>query len=35
MKFPYVLSNFGTLIRDGYFYQDRTNYIPQLEETGR
>ena len=34
MKFPYALSNFGTLMRDGYFYQDRTNYIQQLEETG-
>ena len=34
MKFPYALSHFGTLIRDGYFYQDRTNRIPQLEETG-
>ena len=34
MKFPYALSHFGTLIRDGYFYQDRTNRIPQLEESG-
>ena len=35
MKFPYALSNFGVLMRDSYFYQDRTHYIPQLEETGR
>ena len=35
MKFPYALSNFGTLIREGYFYQDRTDRIPQLEVTGR
>ncbi|MCC7277246.1 MAG: AAA family ATPase [Chromatiaceae bacterium] len=35
MKFPYGLSDFGTLIQDGYFYQDRTDRIPQLEEAGR
>ena len=35
MKFPYALSNFGVLMRDSYFYQDRTHYIAQLEETGR
>ena len=35
MQFPYGLSDFGTLIQDGYFYQDRTDRIPQLEETGR
>ncbi|WP_295408181.1 AAA family ATPase [uncultured Thiocystis sp.] len=35
MKFPYGLSNFATLIADGYFYQDRTDRIPQLEEAGR
>ena len=34
MKFPYALSNFGTLMRDGYFYQDRTHYIPQLKKLG-
>jgi hypothetical protein len=35
MKFPYALNDFGTLIREGYFYQDRTDRIPQLEEAGR
>ncbi len=32
MKFPYTMSKFGTLIREGYFYQDRTDRLPQLEE---
>ncbi|NVZ10683.1 AAA family ATPase [Allochromatium humboldtianum] len=35
MKFPYALSDFGTLIREGYFYQDRTDRIPRLEAVGR
>ena len=35
MKFPYGLSDFATLIREGYFYQDRTDRIPLLENTGR
>ena len=35
MKFPYVLSDFATLIQEGYFYQDRTDRIPMLEEAGR
>ncbi|NEX18418.1 MAG: AAA family ATPase [Halochromatium sp.] len=35
MKFPYALSDFGTLIQDGYFYQDRTDRIAQLEDAGR
>jgi hypothetical protein len=35
MKFPYGLSDFATLIHDGYFYQDRTDRIPLLEEAGR
>jgi len=35
MKFPYALSDFGTLIREGYFYQDRTDRIPRLEAAGR
>ena len=35
MKFPYGLSDFATLIGEGYFYQDRTDRIPLLEETGR
>ena len=35
MQFPYGLSDFATLIQDGYFYQDRTDRIPLLEEAGR
>ena len=35
MKFPYALNDFGTLIREGYFYQDRTDRLPQLEDAGR
>lgn len=35
MKFPYALSDFGTLRQEGYFYQDRSDRIAQLEETGR
>ena len=35
MKFPYGLSDFATLIQEGYFYQDRTDRIPQLEAAGR
>ncbi|MCF7977460.1 MAG: ATP-binding protein [Chromatiaceae bacterium] len=35
MKFPYGLSNFGTLRLDGYWYQDRSHRIAQLEAAGR
>ncbi|CAK0755224.1 hypothetical protein CCP4SC76_2590001 [Gammaproteobacteria bacterium] len=35
MKFPYGMSNFTTIIRERYFYQDRTDRIPWLEEAGR
>jgi hypothetical protein len=35
MKFPYGLSDFATLIRDGYWYQDRTERIAMLEAAGR
>lgn len=35
MKFPYALNDFATLIQEGYFYQDRTDRIPQLEDAGR
>lgn len=35
MEFPYGLSDFGTLIGEGYFYQGRTDRIPQLEKAGR
>ncbi|MDQ5909121.1 MAG: family ATPase [Pseudomonadota bacterium] len=35
MNFPYAINDFGTVIREGYFYQDRTDRIPQLEKAGR
>ncbi|NCA89849.1 MAG: AAA family ATPase [Gammaproteobacteria bacterium] len=35
MKFPYGLSDFGTLMREGYWYQDRTDRLPRLEAAGR
>ena len=35
MQFPYGLSDFATLMEGGYFYQDRTDRIPQLEAAGR
>jgi hypothetical protein len=31
LKLPYGESNFTTVIKDGYFYQDRTAYIQDLE----
>ena len=34
MKFPYAVSDFGKLITQGHFYQDRTDRIPLLEEAG-
>jgi len=35
MHFPYGISDFATLIREGYFYQDRSDRIALLEQTGR
>ncbi|ADC61783.1 AAA family ATPase [Allochromatium vinosum] len=35
MRFPYGLSDFGTLIEGGYWYQDRTDRLADLESTGR
>jgi hypothetical protein len=35
MRFPYGLSDFGTLIEGGYWYQDRTDRLADLEATGR
>lgn len=32
LKIPYGESNFETVITQNYFYQDRTNYIRELEE---
>ena len=34
MKFPYGISNFYKLITEGYFYVDRTDHIPLIEEAG-
>ena len=34
MKFPYAVSDFGKLITQGHFYQDRTDRIPLLEDAG-
>lgn len=34
MKFGYDVSDFGKIILNGYFYQDRTALIPTLESTG-
>ncbi|WPL16808.1 putative AAA-ATPase [Thiorhodovibrio winogradskyi] len=35
MKFPYGLSDFDTLRREGYWYLDRTDRIPAVEAAGR
>ncbi|MFQ6042336.1 MAG: AAA family ATPase [Candidatus Poribacteria bacterium] len=32
MKFPYGIANFHQVITEGYFYQDKTAFIPLLEE---
>lgn len=34
MKFPYGISDFYRVRSEGYFYIDRTNLLPVLEETG-
>ncbi len=34
MKFPYGISDFYKLITEGYFYVDRTDRIPVIEELG-
>jgi hypothetical protein len=34
MKFGYGISDFGKIMRNGYFYQDRTAMIPALESAG-
>ena len=34
MKFPYGVADFRKIIARGYFYCDRTKYIPILEDTG-
>jgi hypothetical protein len=35
IKFPYGISDFQDIIKNKYYYVDRTNRIPQIEETGR
>ncbi len=35
MKFPYGITDFGAIRREGYFYQDRTRLIPLLEDAGK
>ncbi|MEY4193716.1 MAG: hypothetical protein RLZZ226_84, partial [Pseudomonadota bacterium] len=35
MQFPYGLFDFGSIRQEGYFYQDRTHLIPQLETAGK
>ena len=35
MQLPYGIFDFGSIRQDGYFYQDRTGLIPQLEATGK
>jgi hypothetical protein len=32
MKFPYGLSDFKTIVTEGYLYCDRTDYLPLLEQ---
>jgi len=34
MKFPYGIADFYKLITEGYFYVDRTDRIPLIEDTG-
>jgi hypothetical protein len=34
MKFPYAISNFEKLVTEGYFYIDRTDRIPLIENKG-
>ncbi|QEP42479.1 AAA family ATPase [Ectothiorhodospiraceae bacterium BW-2] len=35
IKLPYGLSDFNALISEGYYYADRTDLIPAIEEAGR
>ena len=35
MKFPYGISDFAAIRFENYFYQDRTGWIPALEEMGK
>ncbi|MBF0451310.1 MAG: AAA family ATPase [Candidatus Magnetomorum sp.] len=33
IKLPYGISNFERLVRDGYYYVDKTKYIQQIEDS--
>ncbi|MCI5138311.1 MAG: AAA family ATPase, partial [Candidatus Electrothrix sp. AR1] len=35
MKTPYGISNFKSLITEGYLYVDKTSFIETLEEQGK
>lgn len=35
MKFPYGISHFESIATEGYFYQDRTDRIPLIENAGK
>ncbi len=35
MKFPYGISDFNLIISEDYFYRDRTDRIPLIEDAGR
>ena len=35
MKFPYGISDFNAVITEGYYYCDRTDRIPMLENAGK
>lgn len=35
MKFPYGISHFASIITEGYYYCDRTDRIPKVEEAGK
>ncbi|MBQ0048917.1 MAG: AAA family ATPase [Bacteroidales bacterium] len=34
-KIPYGMTNLESIIREGYYYVDKTHFIPKLEEDGR
>lgn len=35
MKFPYGIADFYEIIEEGYFFQDRSDKIPVIEEAGK
>ena len=34
-KIPYGMTDLETIIREGYYYVDKTSFIPKLEDEGR